>query len=119
MERITHNGNIMTDDLVSPGYVFYRCSAYNLPDNTMGNVGYHVCYRPLCGDMYVGNDLVTTEMIQHTKEHYAEVKKIEEIERKAKFAAMIAEISKPVVLSPMDKMICKHCGTVCYGDCRA
>jgi rubrerythrin len=121
MERESHNGNIRTSELTSPGYVWYRCERYGLNDNTMGKIGYHVCYRPLAGTMYQGNEVVTDEMAQHTREHYAEAETIEAAEHKAQFERDLQEIEESAKRAPslMARLICKHCGTVCYGDCQA
>lgn len=113
--RYTHNDKIGTDEMMSPGYVWYRCADYNLTDNTAGGVGYHVVYHPLRD----GAEGVTDEMRADTREHYAMVKAQDEAARKEDRERYFAEEGKPVKQSAMSKLICKHCGTVCYGDCRA
>lgn len=122
MRDTTHNGNIGTDELTSPGYVWLSCDHYGLPDNTIGKVGYHVVYRPLCGNMYTGNELITDEIREEIRAHYDEIKERKEAKHNAERDAMLAmsraATTNPVKPSPMEKMICKHCGTVCYGDCQ-
>jgi hypothetical protein len=54
--------DIRTNNLSAPGYVWFSCDRYGLPDNTAGKIGYHVTYRPLCGARYKGNELVTERM---------------------------------------------------------
>lgn len=110
----THDGHIITDD---GGYVWLSCEHYNLPDTTHGKIGYHVVYRPLCGSMYEGNELITDAIKEDIKAHYEEIKTRKEVERKANLEAMLKRLQEPQRVSPMDKMICKKCGTVCYGDC--
>jgi len=119
MKHTTHNNTVHTDELMQPGYVMFDCAAWNLPDNTMGNVGLHVCYRPLCGDMYKGNELVTDAMKQAVREHYESRKAADEAAKKAEHEAFMASLQTERTPSPMDKAICPKCGTVCYGDCEA
>jgi len=88
---------IHTDEINSPGYVWFRCDVYDLPDTTMGQIGYHVCYRPLCGDMYRGNELVTDRMRQDLRAYYAEQKRLDEekkqARREAEHAAHLARMA--------------------------
>ena len=82
---------IHTDEIHSPGYVWFRCDVYNLPDTTAGQIGYHVCYRPLCGDMYQGNELVTEQMREDLRAYYTEQKRLEEERKQAQREAEHAE----------------------------
>jgi hypothetical protein len=122
MDKMTHDGRIGTDEIMSPGYVWYRCNAYTLPDNTMGKIGYHVIYRPLCRDMkekYQGHEVVTDQMMIDAREHYAiiaEKERIAEISRREREIESIKNIPPP---SAFERMLCPRCGTVCYGDCRS
>lgn len=43
MEILTHNNSVSSNTL-TPGYISYKCDVYGLPDNTMGEVGWHTCY---------------------------------------------------------------------------
>ena len=115
MERITKDGAIKTDETMSPEYVWYKCSVYNLPDNTMGGIGYHIVYRPLC------KSDVTDQMMTDTREHYrlaAEMDKADEA---------IAEAKADKDCDEMDKIdrqrkangLCPHCHTYCDGDCQS
>jgi hypothetical protein len=72
-EKIIENNN----------YVLYDCNYYKLEDNTMGGIGYHSFYRPLCGDMYVGNELVTKQM-QDDYRYFLKEKEQKEKEQKEK-----------------------------------
>ena len=69
-------GKIYTDEIARPGYVWYRCADYHLPDNTKGKIGYHVVYRPLHAEgplsvRYEGWEAVTAQMIADTRAYYA------------------------------------------------
>lgn len=119
MKHTTHNNTVQTDELMQPGYVMFDCATWNLPDNTMGKVGLHVCYRPLCGDMYKGNELVTDEMKQAVREHYESREAAEKAARKAEHEAFMASLETERSPSAFEKAICPKCGTVCYGDCEA
>lgn len=66
----THDGTIKTDE-TCPGYVWMRCDRWSLPDNTQGQIGWHVFYRPLAGHVYIGNELVTGRVAEAIREHYA------------------------------------------------
>ena len=118
MEHTTHNNTVQTDELL-PGCVMFDCEAWGVPDNTIGKVNLHVCYRPLCGDMYKGNELVNDAMKQAVREHYESRNAAEEASRKAEHEAFMASLQNERTPSPMDKAICPKCGTVCYGDCEA
>jgi len=114
--RETHNGAIKTSAL-APDSVWYSCDVYNLPDNTVGCIGYHVVYRPLCKPYYTGTEVVTDKMMEDTRAHYRIIERLEKNE-----AAATEEESNEI-----DKIyakrrangLCPHCGTYCYGDCRA
>ena len=77
--------NIKVDEIHSADYVLFNCEYYNLPDNTRGEIGYHSTYRPLCGDMYKGNELVTDLMQNDLRDFYKKEKEKKE-ERKAELA---------------------------------
>ncbi|MFA5379260.1 MAG: hypothetical protein WC455_26125 [Dehalococcoidia bacterium] len=119
MDKMTHDGRIMTSELTSPGYVWYRCDAYGLPDNTMGKIGYHAVYRPLCKPDYIGTEVVTDQMMIDTREHYNICEAEREAESKARFERDLEAIRNPSAPYAIDKHLCPHCGTVCYGDCRS
>ena len=120
MDRITKDGAIKTNETMSPGYVWYKCSVYNLPDNTMGGVGYHVVYRPLCKPDYQGAEVVTDQMMADTREHYRLVKEMDKADEE------IAEAKASKDCDEMDKIdrqrkangLCPHCHTYCDGDCQ-
>lgn len=118
--RTTHDGKIGTDELFSPGHVWFRCSDYNLPDNTMGKTGYHCVYRPMCRPDYIGTEVVTDQMIADTKGHYDIIKAQDEetkkIENEKFFAELEAEKNLPKSRSNQP---CPLCGTYCDGDCTA
>lgn len=69
-DKITHDGTVKTNELTQPGYVSFRCDAWGLDDNTMGKIGWHVEYRPLCGD-YQHDCEITEAMATAVREHYA------------------------------------------------
>ena len=119
MKHSTHNNTIHTDDILQPGYVSFDCAAWDLPDNTCGGVGLHVCYRPLCSDEYEGNELVTDAMRQAVREHYDSRQIAIEAAKKAEHGALMASLTEMGKRQPsaLDKAICPKCGTVCYGDC--
>lgn len=66
---VSHDGTVKTNETFSPGYVWFRCDAWGLPDNTTGKVGWHVIYRPLV-PLYAPAG-VTDEMRAATEKHYA------------------------------------------------
>lgn len=43
METRTHNDTIKSDSM-QDGLLWLKCEAYDLPDNTAGMTGWHVCY---------------------------------------------------------------------------
>lgn len=101
------------------GYLWLNCDYYNLPDNTAGGIGYHVFYRPLCGSQYQGNELLTDAMLADIKEFYATEKAENEAAEKLAMEKRIAALSQPAPEKTLhEKMLCPHCHTVCYGDCR-
>jgi len=75
----TPQGDIWTDETFSPGYVWFRCATYDLPDNTAGAIGYHSVYRPLATNQYAGHELVTDRMRSDLRVYYA----AQEAEQKA------------------------------------
>lgn len=94
MEFRTDNG-IATDELMAPGDVRFDCKVWGLPDNTMGQAGWHCVYRPLAeGAGYQGHELVTPAMRAAVREHYAAQRAAEDADeahrRKAEMAALAA-----------------------------
>lgn len=83
---------IKTDETFCPGYVWFDCNYYGLPDNTAGEIGYHSTYRPLCGNMYTGNELVAEQMQADLREFYVSQEAIKVAADKAKSEATLAEI---------------------------
>ena len=111
MEK-THGNRIMTDPIGSPDYVWFDCRFYGLPDNTQGGIGYHVIYRPVAQfknpaayiDKAAG---ITKTMIDDVREHWSIVRERAKTEK------------VPGTKTCLEKNICYHCGTVCYGDCQS
>ena len=117
MERITKDGAIKTNETMSPGYVWYKCSVYDLPDNTTGGVGYHVVYLPLRN----GTGVVTDQMMTDTREHYrlaAEMDKADEAIAEAKASKDCDEMDT-IDRQRKANGLCPHCHTYCDGDCQA
>lgn len=86
-ELITHDGTVKTKELSSPGYVWFKCARWGVNDNTTGQIGWHVEYRPLAAGYKRGCE-ITDAMRLAVEEHYAEQQAIEqraEDERKARF----------------------------------
>ena len=77
---------ITTDSMFSPGYVFFASAHWGLPDDTVGNVGLHVVYRPLC-EGYSGHEHVTDAMRDAVRDHYARECAADEAAEQARMAA--------------------------------
>ena len=114
--RTTHDGKIGTDRL-SPDYVWFRCSDYNLPNNTMGKIGYHCIYRPMCRPDYAGTELVTDQMIADAREHYAIIAAEDEEAKRLEDERALSEPEPTPERRPNQP--CPICGTYCDGDCTA
>ena len=69
MQMITHNGTVRTDEVFSPGYVWLRCDAWGLPDNTYSKTGWHIEYRPL-NTMYTPAGTLPDAALTAIREHY-------------------------------------------------
>lgn len=93
----SHDGTIRTDE-TDPGFVWARCDRWGLPDNTQGQIGWHVFYRPLAGSMYIGNELVTPALAEAIREHYAARDSARQAQRAAAEEALRAR--KPDPLPP-------------------
>ena len=122
---------IVIDGLLSPGYVSLHCETYGLPDNTMGQIGYHVVYRPLAlhpngTPQYQGNDLLTDAMrddikavvAQKAREAEAATQQ-REAETAARRATWLQHPPRPLHRRPGLTTPCPSCGTYCAGDCQA
>jgi rubrerythrin len=117
----THDSTIRTDEICSPGNMWFRCDAWGLPDNTPGQIGWHGVYRVL-DDGHRGHEHVTDAMRTAAREHYAEQERIEaehEVRReKAQEAADEAALAREAAeIKSGRPQPCPKCGTYCLGDC--
>lgn len=111
------NGKLYSDELHAPGYVWFRCADYGLPDNTMGKVGYHVVYCPL-GKGFTGHEHVTDAMREDVRALYAAEKaasektEVEAVEaEKEAEAAEIEELKVVEVPAPAVAAFRKYAGS--------
>jgi hypothetical protein len=116
----THNGDIKSDPIGSPDYVWLRCSRYDLPDNTTGAIGYYVAYRPLASDWLDKGLPVTAEMRAHVREHLAIIATQQDEARAARESRRAAAIPAEYARETRARAngLCPRCHTYCYGDCR-
>lgn len=81
----THGGTIFTNESTSPGYVWFSCAEYGLPDNTMGKIGFHSRYRPLCDNYQAKEEgLVSDDLKALVSAHYAEERAAEDEARRVR-----------------------------------
>jgi len=99
MERITHNGTVRSDEVVSAGYVWIQCDAWGIPDGTAGKTGWHSCYcqyqlsaLPAAAQTAVG-------------EHWDQVAEMEQAESEAREARGIANLGKPNPLAAHERLM--------------
>lgn len=115
-ELTTHNGTVKSDETMAQGYVSYSCEAWGAPDNTGGQIGWHVVYHPL-SEGYRGHEHLTDEMRKATREHYAirdEARRVATAEADAKKMAAPQRAAPRASTEP-----CPLCGSYCCGDCQA
>jgi len=77
-KHMSHDGTVESNEVMSPGYLRYRCDAWGLPPQSSG---WHNIYCPLRSDI-AGHEIVTDAMREAAREHYRSVNAAE-VERKA------------------------------------
>ena len=112
---LTHNDTIMTDETLSDGYIMYKCDAWGLADDTIGQTGWVTIYRPMW------DKTLPEALLAATREHNNIVW---EAKQKAERERQLAEIEaykkfRAAPVNPNARHICKICGTYCFGDCQA
>ena len=123
MEKITHNGKVKTDTLL-PGFVWFSCEEYNVPDNTKGQ-GFCCVTRPQSTDStYEGHEHLTPQMVIDAKDHQTvidtekEKEKQTEKEEIAKVEAERRQKNKVFGQALKQNPPCPKCGTWCCGECQ-
>lgn len=81
----TADGGIQMD---GGDYVSYDSRLWGLPDNTHGQIGRYVSYRPLCGD----DKLISPAILEATKIFFAAARAAHEARKAAADAQYLAKL---------------------------
>ena len=100
----SHDGTVKSNP-ARPGYVSYLCSAWGLPDNTVGKTGWYNVYL-------LQDERMTSAMKSAGREHNAAAREAAALEEKLQAAAGTTGRHSSYGL-------CPKCGTYCCGDCEA